>query len=293
MSEQSPWTILRLLQWTTEYLQQHGSATARLDAEVLLAHARGCGRIDLYTSFDELASEELRERFRQLVRRRSEGEPVAYLVGQREFFSLPFQVSPDVLIPRPETEHLVTALLDRAKERPDAPLEILDIGTGSGCIAVTAAVHLPKARITAVDIQGEALRVAEANARQHGVADRITFLQADLLEGLAAIRSEPLDIIVSNPPYIAQEEASLMPPEVREHEPAIALFAGPEGTEVFARLIEQAARWTRAGGWLLAEINALRADRFVSLLEGSPHWQQVQLIRDLAGLPRVVQAARK
>src|SRR5215471_7417879 len=156
MSQSEPWTIGRLLTWTTDYLKQHGADSPRLDAEVLLAEARGCKRIELYTAFAEIADEQTRTAFRELVRRRAEGTPVAYLVGKREFFSLSFRVTPDVLIPRPETETLIVRLLDLANQEiagvGQGETKILDVGTGSGIIPISAAKHLPNAQITAVDI---------------------------------------------------------------------------------------------------------------------------------------------
>ncbi|HOM16552.1 MAG TPA: HemK/PrmC family methyltransferase, partial [Thermoguttaceae bacterium] len=160
MATAETWTVGRLLQWTTEYLRRHGSGSPRLDAELLLADAIGCARIELYTSFDRVASDEVRAKFRELVRRRAAGEPVAYLLGRKEFYSLSFRVTPDVLIPRPETELLVVALLDLVKDGAfDGPLEICDVGTGSGILAVCAAKYLPTARIWAVDRSPKALQV--------------------------------------------------------------------------------------------------------------------------------------
>ncbi len=181
MSSSAPWTVGRLLQWTADYLKSHGSESPRLDAEVLLAKVLGCQRIQLYTAFDNEPSEEVRAAFRELVRRRAEGAPVAYLVGHREFYSLDFRVTPDVLIPRPETELLVIALLDLAKTRPvGGKLTIADVGTGSGIIAVCAAKHLPGCRVTAIDTSPAALEVAKSNAEKHGVLGRIEFIQSDL-----------------------------------------------------------------------------------------------------------------
>src|SRR5262245_40112198 len=175
----APWTIGRLLTWTTDFLRDKGAENPRLDAEVLLAHSRGCKRIELYTAFEDVAPDALRERFRALVKERAAGKPVAYLVGQREFFSLPFEVTPDVLIPRPETELIVVRALDLAKELAAAgrrDLAIADVGTGSGILAVTLAKRLPTSRVTAVDVSPAAIAVAQRNAARHGVADRIEWV---------------------------------------------------------------------------------------------------------------------
>ena len=287
------WTIGRLLAWTTDYLKRQGAESPRLDAEILLAAARGCQRIDLYTSFEEPADEAVREKFREWVRRRAEGMPVAYLVGRKEFYSLSFRVTPDVLIPRPETELLIVRLLDLAKERgPEAAaLSIADVGTGSGIIAVTAAKHLPTAKVAAIDVSAEALAVARENAADHGVADRIEWFQSDLFSAVPADRQ--FDFIASNPPYVSSAEFAKLPATVKNFEPQAALEAGPRGTEVIERLVPEAAERLTAGGRLLIEISpmieaAARADsRARTNIEPGP------TIKDLAGLPRVVQARKQ
>src|SRR5262245_4947541 len=180
MSDAERWTIGRLLQWTTDYLKKSGSPSPRLDAEVLLSDARGCQRIQLYTAFDEDPGETVRNRFRELVKRRAAGEPVAYLVGRREFYSLTFHVTPDVLIPRPETEFVVLGVLDAIQQLGslDRPVQIADVGTGSGAIAISVAKHAPGCQVTATDISPAALAVAQQNAKQHEVADRINFVRS-------------------------------------------------------------------------------------------------------------------
>ncbi len=222
MSEAEVWTVGRLLSWTTQFLKDRGADSPRLDAEILLAEARGSRRIDLYTSFEEVPTEEVRTKFRQLVKQRAEGMPVAYLVGRREFYSLPFQVTPDVLIPRPETELLVVRLLDllaaRAAERPNEALQVADVGTGSGIIAICAARRFPGCRVTAIDTSAAALAVARANAKEHGVADRIDFVEGDLLSGLPA--EGVFDLVASNPPYVSEAEFAQLARDVREFEPA-------------------------------------------------------------------------
>lgn len=288
------WTIGQLLQWTQNYLRDHGVENPRLDAEVLLAKARGCQRIELYTSFGEEASAEVRQAFRELVKRRAAGEPVAYLVGQREFFSLPFRVTPEVLIPRPETEFVLMALLDLAKAAAGRGLtspRIADIGTGSGVLAVCAAKHLPRAQVTAVDLSAEALRVARSNAAHLGMADRITFLQGDLFAPVPA--SQQFDFVVSNPPYVRSDEFPSLPREVRDHEPRQALEAGPTGTEVIARLVPQAAQRLVGGGYLLLEIGPGIAENALRLLADEPRLEPQPIGKDLAGLPRVLTARRR
>jgi release factor glutamine methyltransferase len=233
---ETTWTIGRLLDWTVRYLADKGSESPRLDAEVLLAHALNAKRIELYTRHTEPAEEDVRARFKDLIRRRVEGCPVAYLVGRKEFFSLSFEVNPSVLIPRPDTECLVVECLRLAKEMPQPRL--LDLGTGSGNIAVSIAHQHKGAQVTAVDKSPEALAVATRNAAHGGVAQRVRFLLGDLFEPIPP--GERFDFILSNPPYIPQEELSRLPAGVRDYEPHAALDGGPGGFDVFDRLVDQA-----------------------------------------------------
>jgi release factor glutamine methyltransferase len=285
------WTIGRLLTWTAEYLQSNGSETSRLDAEVLLADALGCRRIELYTTFDNEPEEAARNSFRELVRRRAEGTPVAYLVGRREFYSMDFRVTPDVLIPRPETELLVVALLDLVKQRQDnQPPRIVDVGTGSGIIAVCAAKHIPNAQVTAIDISPPALKVAQANATDHGVADRIEWLESDLFAAVPP--QQQFDFIVSNPPYVTTAEMQTLAADVKDFEPRGALEAGPKGTEVIELLAEQAAERLVPGGWLLIEIGPNIHAAARAVVESDARLQLSPTIKDLALLPRVLQATK-
>ena len=280
------WTVGRLLTWTTDWLASRGSESPRLDAEVLLAHVRGCPRISLYTAFDTPVADAERSRFRELVKRRGEGEPVAYLVGSKEFFSLPFAVSKGVLVPRPETEGLVVRTLDLCKA-VTAP-RIIDVGTGSGAIAVTLAKHLPQAVVVATDISPEALAVARENAARHGVAERIRFVECDLMA--AAEAAGPWDVIVSNPPYVREDEFESLPRDVRLHEPKTALVSGPTGVEVVARLAAAAAESLAPGGWLLVEIGPAVAAAAETSLDAQAGLVREPTLPDLAGLPRIVQA---
>jgi release factor glutamine methyltransferase len=291
---EEPWTIGRLLNWTTDFLRQKGAESPRLDAEVLLAHVRGGKRIELYTAFEEIASEPLRERFRELVKQRAAGMPVAYLVGQREFFSLPFEVTPAVLIPRPETELVVIRALDLAKqlpltERADG-IQIADVGAGSGVLAVTLAKRLPTSAVTAIDLSPAALEVARRNAERHGVADRIDWVEGDLFASVPPERT--FDLVVSNPPYVATSELAELAVDVRRYEPSLALDGGPEGTTVIERLIPQAAQRLRPGGWLLMEISPSIAGRVETLLDAAAGLERRPTGKDLAGLARVVAAQR-
>ncbi len=295
MSQAEPWSIGRLLTWTTEFLKKHASLSPRLDAELLLGHALECERIQLYTRFEEVVDEATRARFRELVKRRSEGVPVAYLLGRREFYSLSFAVSPAVLIPRPETEFAVIAVLDRLKQRtathPTAAASIVDVGTGSGAIAVTVAKHAPTARVTAIDISPAALAVARSNAETNGVSDRVTFLEGNLLASLPP--QAEFDIVVSNLPYVSEGEYAELAPEVRQHEPQLALVGGATGTELIAQLIPQAAQRLHVGGWLILEISPMLEAQVRTLLETEGHWEEVQVTKDLAQLARIVSAKRR
>ncbi|MBN1588026.1 MAG: peptide chain release factor N(5)-glutamine methyltransferase [Pirellulales bacterium] len=286
------WTVGRLLAWTQDYLASRGADSPRLDAEVLLAEALGCQRIDLYTRFDDVPDDAPRSLFRELIQRRAKHVPVAYLVGRREFYSLSFRVTPEVLIPRPETELLVVAALDRAREYGDGgPVTICDVGTGSGAIAVCLAKHLPRARVTAVDLSAAALGVAQANAQRHGVAERIRFVESDLLDALPA--ELRFDLVVSNPPYVKESEWAELVPEVREHEPRAALVAGQRGTEVIERLLPQAAAYLKPAGHLLLEIGPMIHEAVCTLIEADPNFGSPVTTKDLARLPRIVQAKKR
>lgn len=285
MADAEPWTIGRLLTWTTKYLTERGSDSPRLDAELLLAQAVGCPRIGLYTSFDTEPPEPVRTAFRELVKRRADGTPVAYLLGRREFYSLEFHVTPDVLIPRPETEFLVIAALDALKRR-SGTTRLVDIGTGSGIIAITVAKHSKQTQVTAVDKSPAALEVARANAERLGVVDRVEFLESDLL---SAVPSEQrFDVIASNPPYVSTAEMSTLAAEAARHEPRSALESGPLGTEVIARIIPEAVQRLLPGGELWLEIGPMRLDAVLALIAAEPRFELLPVVKDLAGLARVV-----
>jgi len=283
------WTVGRLLTWTTDWLAARGSDSPRLDAEVLLAHVRGCPRIALYTTFDTPVADAERGRFRELVKRRGDGEPVAYLVGSREFFSLPFAVTKDTLVPRPETEGLVVRAIDVAK--PLAAPRIADVGTGSGAVAIAIAKQLPHASLLATDISAAALAVARGNAERHGVAERVECVECDLLADPRA--AGPWDVIVSNPPYVRDDEFEALPRDVRLHEPKGALVAGPTGVEIVSRLAAAAAEQLAPGGWLLIEIGPAVAAAAEAVIEAQPGLVPESTLKDLAGLPRIVQARRQ
>ena len=252
------------------------------DAELLLLHVLDCGLAALLTHPDRPLSSAESAQYESFVSRRLRAEPIQYILGEQEFFGLSFRVTPDVLIPRPETEHLVEALLERLPR--DAAVRIVDVGTGSGAIAVALAHALPQSQVTAVDLSQAALAVARQNAERHGVSGRIRFLHSNLL---AALNGESFDAVVSNPPYIAENEA--LEPQVRDYEPRSALYAGPTGVEVHKRLIPQARGVLKPGGWLIMEIGHGQRAALLPLLAD---WQEVRFVDDLQGIPRIAIARR-
>lgn len=297
-TQNEPWTILRMLQWTTEHLKKHGSPSARLDAEVLFAHARKCKRIDLYAAFNEEPPEEVKAVFRELVKRRAAGEPVAYLVGQKEFYSLSFLVDKRCLIPRGETEHIVVECLDRLKKLPtpnpdSPPIQIVDACTGSGCIAVTIAKEAQRiakpVAVTAIDISSDALAVARQNVELHQVQNMVSCIEADLL---STIEPNSCDFVLSNPPYVSLAEFERLDKSVRNFEPRLALVSGEQGTEVIQRLIAQSAQCLKPGGWLIFELSPMIFANCRASLESSGNWQDIRQVKDLAGLPRLLVAQK-
>jgi release factor glutamine methyltransferase len=286
VSTEQPWTIGRLLDWTARFLQEKGAEFPRLDAEVLLAHTLACKRIHLYTRHDEIADEDVRQRFRDLIRRRVEGCPVAYLVGRKEFYSLEFEVNPAVLIPRPDTEWVVRECLRLAK--PMAGPHVLDVGTGSGAIAVAVAHYHKAATMTATDLNPEALAVAVRNAAKQGVADRIRFVQGDLFAPLPA--GEQFDFILSNPPYIPHDDLPQLPVGVRDYEPHYALDGGRDGFDIFDRLVEQARDYLRPGGYLIVEIGSPQEERARRKVASLTGYELGKTIYDSSGQPRVLRA---
>lgn len=279
--------IKEALGLAADRLAEAGVDSPRLSAQVLLAYAIGADRVRLLTdAARDLTSAEL-VRLEHFVSRREQGEPVAYILGRKEFYGLDFIVTPDTLIPRPETEHIVEEaerLLDRG-----APLSFLDLGTGSGALAVTLAVRFPRGRGTGLDTSGEALEVARRNARAHGVAERLDFLKADFT---APLPLADLDLVVSNPPYVGAGEFGLLSREVSGFEPESALVSPQEGMWHIRALAPRAAEVLAPGGLLLLEMGSAQGDAVLETLEGSGQWQKVRIIPDLAGLDRVAAAWR-
>jgi release factor glutamine methyltransferase len=281
-------------------LREGGIADFTLAAELLLLHSTKRDRTSLYSHpDDELAESEL-QTYQSLIQRRISGEPTQHLTGKQEFWGLEFIVSPDVLIPRPETEHLIEVALDRlalrevragrTNKNDGTGLVVADVGTGSGCIAVSLAKELPRAEIYATDTSAAALSVARNNAARHAVSGCIRFLEANLLRSLALSRLR-FDLIVSNPPYIGRREAPTLPREVRDHEPELALYGGEEGYELYADLIAQSAARLKPGGLLVVELGHDSLSAVEPLLE-APLWLGVGVTNDLAGIARVIAAER-
>lgn len=280
-------------------LRDANVSSCTLAAELLLLHALGRNRTWIYAHPQEALSDDEAQRYFALVERRAAGEPTQHLTGKQEFWGLEFEVTPDVLIPRPETEHVIEVALDRlavrqlragrAQKTDGAGLQIADIGTGSGCIVVALAKELPAANFFATDISTAALVLAQHNAQRHAVAERIRFLESNLLDALHSLRS--FDLIVSNPPYVGRREADSLAREVRDHEPACALYGGEEGYELYADLVAQSAQLLKPSGILVIELghNSLPA---VQPLLDSSHWTNVGITNDLAGIPRVLAAER-
>lgn len=283
------WTIGQLLEWTTQHFTAKQLDSPRLDAQLLLAEVLGCSKIELYMMYRDEVGPADRARFRALVVQRAQGSPVAYLLGRREFYGLDLEVNRSVLIPRPETEFLVDQALEYARRHNLA--HFLDVGTGSGAIAIALCHKWETARGWAVDISPEALAVAERNANKHQVKERLEFLLGDLWEPVPA--DALFDLIVSNPPYVSTGEYAELSPTVRDHEPRLALEAGPEGLSAIRRLLADAARFLRPGGLLLMEIGSTQGEAVAKLLKNHPEFEGVNILLDYARLPRVAQATRR
>jgi len=256
----------------------------RLNAEILLMFVLNCDRAYLYAHPERELTPEEGNRYQEVVARRASGIPSQYITGHQEFWGLDFVVTPAVLIPRPETEHLIEAVLPRAKAltRP----RIVDVGTGSGCIAITLAKELAEAEIYATDNSAAALEIARENAARHEQQARIKFQETDLLQCLPI---NYFNFVVSNPPYVGESEEDTVQMEVRKHEPRTAVFAGPSGTEVIERLIPEARAALMPGGWLMMEVSGTVADRVEQLLRD---WAEVTALPDLQGIPRVIIAKK-
>lgn len=277
------WTIGKILKWTEEYFAKAGLDTPRLDAEVLLCHVLHKERIHLYVHFDQPLSKEELAQFKVYIKERVQHKPVAYIVGYKDFMGLEFKVTADTLIPRPDTEILVEAVISRLKTGDDTGI-IADIGTGTGAICLSLLNYLTSLRAVTVDISTKALAVAKENAQRLGLADRIEFYQGDLLE---PIKDGQFTAIVSNPPYIPEGDIAALAADVKDYEPISALVAGPDGLDCYRRLVAEAGALLRAGGFLAMEIGINQREPLEQLAQGMG-WGKVEVIKDLAGIDRVL-----
>ena len=282
------WTVLRVLQWTAEYFGRKGIDQPRAGAEVLLAHVLGMERIELYLNFDRPLPPDELTAYRELIRRRAAHEPTQYITGKQEFWSLEFLVTPDVLIPRPETELLVEKALELVK---DTSKRVLDLGTGSGAIAIALAHECRDLQVVAADRSTAALLVARRNASRHHVSERIALVATDLFDGLSS--SVPFfDVIVSNPPYVGEEEFPQLAPEITKYEPNAALLAGPQGLAIIQRIIKEAPAYLKRGGSLLLEIGAGQAEMLHLELSRDPLIEHSEIDRDYSGILRLLHIRR-
>ena len=278
------WTVLKILRWTTDYFAGKQIDSARLEAELLLAATLDLDRVGLYVNFERPLNADELSSFRERVRRRSLREPLQYILGETEFWSLTFGVSPAVLVPRADTEVLV----EEALTRIEGAAQVLDVGTGSGAIAIALAHEKPEIQLTALDCSEPALEVARSNAQRNGVAERVTCLVGDL----AVLPPGPFEMVVSNPPYIPTRDWAELMPEVRDYEPRLALDGGDDGLQAYRQLAAQAGKILTPGGWLLVEVGIGQAQD-VSVLFEAAGLIDIGQRDDYAGIPRVVMGKTK
>jgi release factor glutamine methyltransferase len=289
VSESGPWTVLRLIRWSTEYLAGKDVESARLDAEHLLAHSLRTTRLQLYLQYDRPLTPHELDLFRPLLRRRAAREPLQYIVGRTGFRELELKTDARALIPRPETEVLVDTVLSWAGEREG--LVAVDVGTGTGCIALSLALEGSFHGVWAVDISPAALELGRENAESASLADRVRFVLSDGLSGLP--EDLQVDVIVSNPPYVATTEASALEPEIVAHEPHEALFAGDDGLAAIRPLVAEAPSRLRGGGLLALEVGVEQPGQVLDLIAATGAFRSAEVHRDLAGRPRIVTAERR
>jgi len=302
-------TIRATLLWAEEYLLRYGVPDANIEAEYLLSHALDCKRAELHLKHASHISYNALQKFIDFVERRIKREPSQYILGEQEFWGLPFKVTKDVLIPRPETEVLVEEAVKTVRSQesevrsqntkihyselrtPDSKL-ILDLCTGSGCIAISLAKEIPNSRVFAVDISEKALDVARENAERYDVADRITFLSGDLFEPLNGLNIKA-DIIVSNPPYISRKMLQELQPEVKDYEPQAALYGGEDGMDFYRKIIADAPAYLAKGGYLMLEMGYRQAGKIKNLIEQNNGFEDIDIKKDFAGIERIIKAQRK
>lgn len=282
MSGSEIWTIKKLIQWTAGYFRNHGVEEARLDAEILLGYVLGRPRIYLYTNYDQIMNKEELARYRELIRRRAAGYCTAVLIGEKEFMGIPFRVNEHVLVPRPDTEAWLEKVIQRFRNLPD--ISMLDLGTGSGALAVSFLYYCKEARGVAVDISEKALETAKTNGERAGISDRVEFRRGDFLDALR--EDEQFDVILSNPPYIPSGDIDGLAEEVRR-EPRIALDGGPDGLKFYRALGEKAVRFLRPGGLIAAEVGIGQAETVRAFFENGG-LTDIEIIPDYGGVDRAV-----
>jgi release factor glutamine methyltransferase len=304
------WTSLDLIKWTTDFFKKKEIESPRLEAELLLAEVLGCPRIKLYVDFEKPVPQEKLANFREFVKRRGETrEPLQYILGHTQFIDLKLKVTPAVLIPRPETEILALWAVEKLKEAvpqassqpeisatetlPLTPIRVLDLCTGSGCLALYIASKAPNAQLVATDLSAEPLAIAAENALALKLESRVVFKQGDLFEALGAEQKNSFDLLVANPPYIDPAAKAGLQPEVRDHEPAQALFAPESGLACLRSIIEGASDWMLPGAWLGLEFGVGQAESLRKLAEENSRLENVEIKPDQVGLPRFVIARRK
>ena len=281
MEKKDVWTISSLLNWTVNYFKSKNIQSARLDAEVLLSHVLRQERIYLYVHFDEPMEQNELSKFREYVKKRAQHVPIAYIIGEREFMGLPFKVTKDTLIPRPDTEILVENVLNNVDK--DKEIEIVDIGTGSGAIILSLLVNLPKAQGKTVDISSKAIEVAKENAVNLQVNDRCEFFVGDLF---APLNGNKFDLIVSNPPYIPQKDIATLEDDVKEYEPVSALTDGGDGLSYYRRLLSEGKAYIKENGFIALEIGIYQSED-VKQIAMDNGWKNIKIIKDYAGIDRV------
>lgn len=288
-AQEQNWTLGRILSWSKDYLAEKGSESARLDAELLIANAIGCSRIQLYTNFDQpvLASE--RSKIRELLLRRANDEPVAYILQKREFMGRVFKVSEDTLIPRPDTE-LVVETAAKIVHGKEGSLKILDVGTGSGCIGVSLALDYQNVAVDLLDVSSEALAIAEENVVAMQASNVREIICKDILQSYEDLSSD-YDLIVSNPPYISQSERQFMSEEVLKFEPDLALYGSNDGLEFYEFFATKAPSFLKPGGTIILEMGFQQADAVQKLFASEGQWENISLLKDLAGHERVIKAS--
>lgn len=285
-------TVLNALNWATDYLKDYGIDHPRLNAELLLAHSLGLHKEQLYIRLNDLLTKEEGERMEALVKRRASGEPLQYLLGRQEFWSIPLKVDSRVLIPRPETEHLVEEAISILKNISSQKIpSVLELGTGSGAIAIALAKERREMFLVATDLSEGALKVAQENAKEAGVSDLICFVKGDLLQPFRL--KNRFDLILSNPPYVPDSEIDGLAVEIKDFEPLLALKGGKDGLDFYRRLIPSLPSYLKSEGWLLLEVGSSQAERVKELIKAIGKFQNVQGVKDLAGIERVVKAQLK